>query len=202
MAMADTYGCFEELSRHEVSGVDYGIRLRQAGASFALVAPHGGGIEPGTTEIADAVAGPLHSFYAFDGLKPTGNSTLHITSTHFDEPVALTLVGRSSVVVTIHGEHGEEADESVFMGGLAEELGVQIGEALLAKGFDVRRHSDPGLQGRDPRNLCNRGASGQGVQLELSRAVRLQMFESLTREGRRHTTQRFSDFVEGLRSVL
>ena len=53
--MADKYACFEDLSRHEVSGVDFGVRVRQARAPFAIVAPHGGGIEPGTSEIADAV---------------------------------------------------------------------------------------------------------------------------------------------------
>jgi phage replication-related protein YjqB (UPF0714/DUF867 family) len=200
--MADTFASFEELSEHEVAGVDYGIRLRQARAPFALVAPHGGGIEPGTSEIADAVADERHSFYAFEGLKPAGNAVLHITSTRFDEPMALTLVARSTVVVTIHGQHGEAERDGVFVGGLAYELGLQVGAALRSKGFDAGSHSDPRLQGRDPDNICNRGTSGAGVQLELSRTVRLEMFESLSTEGRKHTTQRFGDFVEAVRTAL
>jgi len=200
--MADAYANFDELSRHEVPGVDFGIRLRQARAPFALVAPHGGGIEPGTSEIADAVADEQHSFYAFEGLKRAGNGVLHITSTHFDEPMALSIVTRSSVVVTIHGEHGENEGDGVFVGGLADDLGLQISAELQSKGFDARPHSNPELQGRNPKNICNRGASGEGVQLEVSRAVRKQMFESLSQEGRKHTTQRFRDFVEALRCAL
>jgi phage replication-related protein YjqB (UPF0714/DUF867 family) len=89
----------------------------------------------------------------------------------------------------------------VFVGGLADDLALLIGDALRIKGFDALP-PDSGLEGRDPSNICNRGTSGVGVQLELSRALRLQMFESLSPEGRKHTTQRFCDFVEALQSVL
>lgn len=43
-------------------------------------APHGGGIEPGTSEIADAIGGERGSFYTFGGLKSSGTADLHITS--------------------------------------------------------------------------------------------------------------------------
>jgi poly-gamma-glutamate hydrolase-like protein len=62
----------------------------------ALVAPHGGGIEPGTSELADAIAASDLSFYTFEGLKPSGNTDLHITSTRFDEPMCLTLLASST----------------------------------------------------------------------------------------------------------
>jgi phage replication-related protein YjqB (UPF0714/DUF867 family) len=199
--MADRYACFAELAEHEVAGVDFGIRLRQARLPFAIVAPHGGGIEPGTSELADAAASEQHSFYAFLGLKPTGNAALHLTSTRFDEPLCLELVTRATAVLTLHGEHGDEVG-GVFVGGLDDALGTRVGAALAASGFAVGRHTDPLLQGRDPENICNRGTSGAGVQLELSRAVREEMFESLTREGRTHTTPRFDAFVAALRSAL
>ena len=64
------------------------------------------------------------------------------------------------------------------------------------------RHPDPALQGREPTNVCNRGTSGKGVQLELSRAVRKEMFASLSRDGRTHPTARFYSFVDALRNVL
>jgi len=200
--VADTYANFDELSRNETAGVDYRILLRQAGAAFAIVAPHGGGIEPGTSELADAAAGDEHSFYAFLGLKRSGNAVLHVTATHFDEPLCLTVIARSGVVVTLHGEHGTDDGEGVFLGGLDDALGQRVRAALEARGFEVRRHPDPGLQGREPTNLCNRGTSGRGVQLELSRAVREQMFESLTREGRQHRKPRFDDFAGALRAAL
>jgi phage replication-related protein YjqB (UPF0714/DUF867 family) len=56
--MADTYPNFEALSAAETSGVDYDILIRRETVAFAIVAPHGGGIEGGTSELADAVADP------------------------------------------------------------------------------------------------------------------------------------------------
>ena len=79
--MSDKYPDFETLSQHEISGVDYRILVRRATTGFSIVAIHGGGIEPGTSELADAVAGLEFSFYAFEGLKGSGNADLHITST-------------------------------------------------------------------------------------------------------------------------
>ena len=61
---------------------------------------------------------------------------------------------------------------------------------------------DPDLQGREPKNVCNRGISRAGVQLELSRAVRKTMFASLTQAGRKKPTARFNVFVNVVRKVL
>ena len=54
--MADKYRNFDQLSRNESSGIDFRILVRRARTAFAIVAPHGGGIEPGTSEIADSIA--------------------------------------------------------------------------------------------------------------------------------------------------
>jgi phage replication-related protein YjqB (UPF0714/DUF867 family) len=196
--MADKYPNFAALEQHERSGIDYGVLVRRAEPAFAIVAPHGGGIEPGTSEIADAVASQRWSFYTFEGLKRSGNSVLHITSTYFDEPMCLTLLSDTNRVVTIHGEESDDDGEGVFVGGLDVELGTGIGDLLRAQGFDVRKHPDRNLQGLDPRNICNRGTAGAGVQLELSRAVRETLFDSLTREGRKHPKPRFKVFVDAV----
>jgi phage replication-related protein YjqB (UPF0714/DUF867 family) len=200
--MADKYPNFETLALNERSGIDYGILLRRARPAFAIVAAHGGGIEPGTSEIADAIACDRFSFYAFEGLKSKENSDLHITSTHFNEPMCFKVLGVSEVVLTLHGEESEEDGEGVFLGGLDEALGATIGSALTQKGFDVRKHKNRNLQGREKKNVCNRGTSGAGVQLELSKAVRKTMFESLTRSGRKHPTERFDLFVTTIRRAL
>lgn len=200
--MADKYRDFEDLARHEQSGIDYGVRVRRARTAFAIVAPHGGGIEPGTSELADGAAAGDWSFYAFDGLKPSGNADLHVTSTHFDEPMCLVVLGHSDIVVTMHGEESTSDGEGVFVGGLDDALGAALGAELTAQGFDVRRHRNPNLQGREATNLCNRGTTGAGVQLELSRAVRRTLFESLTSAGRKHPTPRFDRFVTAVRRVL
>jgi len=155
--MPDKYRNFRELSQNERAGVDYRILLRQAKAGFAIVTPHGGGIEPGASEIADAIAGEEFSFYAFEGLKSLGNTDLHITATRFDETTCLTVIHRFNMVVTIHGEHSEADGEGVFVGGLDDILGARLGVALKAKGFDIRKHPNRKLQGLETKNLCNRG---------------------------------------------
>jgi phage replication-related protein YjqB (UPF0714/DUF867 family) len=200
--MTDKYPNFESLEQSEVAGVDFRIRLTRTESAFALVALHGGGIEPGTSELAEAVAGERFSAYSFEGLKSSGNSDLHLTSTHFDEPLCLTLLGRSQVVITIHGEQSEGESDGIFLGGLDDELGARIAYALATAGFVVRRHADPNLQGREPSNVCNRGTQHAGVQLELSRTVREMLFKNLTREGRKCTTQKFDALVAALSGVL
>ena len=200
--MTDTYPNFTTLEHHERAGIDYCVLVRREEPAFAIVAPHGGGIEPGTSEIADAIARQRWSFYAFEGLKRSGNSVLHITSTCFDEPMCLTLLGDTDRVVTIHGEESDDDSGAVFVGGLDTKLGTCVEALLIAHGFEVRKHPDPDLQGLDPRNICNRGTAGAGVQLELSRAVRETLFESLTREGRKHPTPRFKVFVDAVAEAL
>ena len=200
--MADKYRNFAALARNERSGIDYRVLVRRARHAFAIIAPHGGGIEAGTSEIADAIAGENFSFYAFEGLKSSGNADLHITSTRFDEPMCLNVLGHSTVVLTLHGEHSEDEGESVFLGGRDTALGAQLKTALTRKGFDVRKNEDRDLQGLEPSNVCNRGISGAGIQLELSRAVRKTMFKSLTRSGRKKPTARFKVFVSAVRKVL
>jgi phage replication-related protein YjqB (UPF0714/DUF867 family) len=200
--MADKYPNFAALEQHERSGIDYTVVIRRAEPAFAIVAPHGGGIEAGTSEIADAIASQRWSFYTFEGLKRSGNGVLHITSTHFDEPMCLILLGDTSRVVTIHGEESDDDGEGVFLGGLDAELGTSIGALLMAQGFDVRKHPDCNLQGLEPQNICNRGTAGVGVQLELSRAVRETLFDSLTREGRKHPKPRFKVFVDAVARSL
>jgi len=200
--MADTYPNFAALEQHEQAGQDYRVVVRRAEPPFAIVAPHGGGIEPGTSEIADAIAGQRWSFYSFEGLKRTGNGVLHITSTSFDEPMCLLLLGKTTRVVTIHGEESDDDGEGVFVGGLDEALGKDICGFLTTQGFNVRKHPDPHLQGLDEQNICNRGTSGAGVQLELSHSVRATLFESLSREGRKHPTPRFTVFVDAVARAL
>jgi phage replication-related protein YjqB (UPF0714/DUF867 family) len=68
------YASYCALQVNETLGVDYRIRVRRGCSGIAVMAIHGGGIEPGTTEIAEAVAGDRHTFYTFSGLKPEGNS--------------------------------------------------------------------------------------------------------------------------------
>lgn len=195
----DKYKTFAELAAAEARQ-HFEIAARPGTSGIAVIAPHGGGIEPGTYELAEAIATAEHAFYGFDAKRPTGNGDLHITSTHFDEPTALELVSASVAVVAVHGCEGD--DSVVYLGGADTGLGARIRDALIAAGFDVRRHDDPDLQGEFPTNICNRCRSKRGVQLELSRGLRSQMFEGLRRKDRQQRKEPFHRFVRALRQAL
>ncbi len=97
--MRDKYRCFSDLLASEQEGRAYKHKLMDRDSDIVVIAPHGGGIEQGTSEIAEAVAGEEFSLYCFNGIKRMGNEKLHITSTLFDELSCVDLVKRSRVVV-------------------------------------------------------------------------------------------------------
>jgi phage replication-related protein YjqB (UPF0714/DUF867 family) len=134
------------------------------------MAPHGGWIEPYTSELAEALAGEDLSFYTFRGIKDDSSHTLHLTSHRFDEPVAMGAASAASVVVAIHGERSRDK-AFVMVGGAHAELKRGLRRALAEAGFQVKAPRE-GLGGENPRNICNRGSSGGGVQLEVSEGLR------------------------------
>lgn len=167
--MADRYGNFHELEAAESAG-SYQIEHVSRASVFVLVAPHAGKIEPGTSEVCRAIAGEDCTYYLFEGCKPHSNRDLHITSTRFDEPRGISAAESGQVVVTIHGQAGDA--EFVNVGGLAIGLGAALISKLESEGYNASRRTNAGLQGLDAANICNRGRSGQGVQLEISRGLR------------------------------
>ena len=197
----DKYANFQQLSENETEGVDFRVatRIRKA-ARTAVVAPHGGAIEPGTTELALSVAGLELNYATFNGLKASGNVDLHITSTRFDEPKCLDVVTRSRYVLTVHGE-GSRA-KVAYIGGLDELLAAAIREELEKSGFATGAHHNATLTGKSAQNICNRGTRGMGVQLELSKGLRKTLFRSLDAQGRKQTTPAFEKFVTSIRNGL
>lgn len=196
--MADIYSSFSELAASE-PGSAYNINVHDRGTAVAVIAPHGGGIEPGTSEVAAAIAGEEYSLYIFEGMKDRAGR-LHITSTRFDEPLCVSMLKEVRLAITVHGE--ASATERVYIGGAHEKAIDTIRVALESSGFEVREHSKVSLRGRDPRNICNRGACGAGVQLELSRGLRCVLFESLKRRGRQRPTARLGELTGAVRRVL
>ncbi len=166
---------------------------------MVIVAPHGGGIEPATSEIAVALAGNEFSLYCFEGLRPANNATLHITSIHFDEPLCAELIGHSRTAVTVHGCVGQTG--AVHVGGLDLALGLRVIASLRAAGFDASEDRGD-TAGRDPRNICNQGRSGKGLQLELDEGLRLKLFLGLTRSKRAVTRPGFRRFIAAVRKEL
>jgi len=168
--MVESYKSFGELEGRETEGQDYTIRSCLRNSPVLVMAPHGGKIEPGTTEIAEAIAGVDYSFYTFEGIKADGNGMLHVQSHLFEEPRAMEAVKDAEIVVTVHG-HAEREDPFVMMGGLDTSLKSEIEGELRTAGFQIREATQ-GLKAIDPANICNRGRSGKGVQLEISRRLR------------------------------
>jgi phage replication-related protein YjqB (UPF0714/DUF867 family) len=173
-AIADRYPNFAALAKKQREEADFRIRLCDRATPIVVLAPHGGRIERGTSEIAKAIAGQDYSIYLFEGLLPRANRDLHITSANFDEPRALELVGKSATVVAIHGRQDHGDRRTVGMGGLNETLRDAIGFSLNAAGFQAAP-AEENMAAQDPMNICNRGKSGVGVQLELPRALRSQL---------------------------
>jgi phage replication-related protein YjqB (UPF0714/DUF867 family) len=167
--MADRYRTFDHLAANQRLGIDYRIRVVDRRTQIAILAPHGGRIEPHTSEIAETIARTDLSFYAFEALKDGPHGDFHITSHRFDEPSAIDLLGRCLTAVAIHGRRND-GTETVWLGGRAIALRDAIGASLRDAGF-VADVNDK-LPGVDPKNICNRTLSGVGVQLELSRSLR------------------------------
>ena len=193
--MADRYCSYDEL-RFAESPDAFAITVTDRNTPAVIVAPHGGKIEPGTSQIAAAVALDEFSVYIFDGKKPSDNTDLHITSVRFDEPMALALVTRSECCVTVHGAAGAEA--VVFLGGLHEALKTLLRERLTDAGFEVAESTDPDLQGTHPLNICNRGASRTGAQLEITRGLR----DALADQTDPQAPDRLASFAGAVRGAI
>src|SRR5215469_11221385 len=181
------YGCYADLALAQLEGADFNVRVRRRPeSSVAILAPHGGAIEAGTSEIACAVAGSEFNLYLFEGIRESGNyPALHLTSHRFDEPRCLALLSACDHVITIHGCRGEIP--RVLLGGLDEELKEMIREAIVAVGIETCLVGHR-FRAVHPRNICNRGRRGAGVQIEMTSALRLEEFNPV--------------MVDAIRSVL
>lgn len=167
------YRGYADLAGQQVEGGDYKVHVRANGqSSVAVIAPHGGGIERYTSEIARAIAGDEFNLYVFEGIRPSENySALHLTSHRFDEPRCLELLAGCDHVVAIHGCRGEV--QQAFVGGLDAGLKAAVAQSMAAIGVETLLVDHP-FPAIDPMNICNRGRRGVGVQIEMTMSLRLQ----------------------------
>src|ERR1700719_4324766 len=149
------YQCFADLAMDHTEGTDFCVCVRlRPSSSVVIVAPHGGGIEIGTSEAARAIAGDEFNLYLFEGLRRSGNyAALHLTSHRFDEPRCLELLAGCDHVLAIHGCRGDVPQ--VLVGGRDPELKARVAVALNAVSIDVRTKDHP-FPASEPRNICNR----------------------------------------------
>jgi phage replication-related protein YjqB (UPF0714/DUF867 family) len=198
---AEAYRSFDEILENEREGRDFSRIIVERYSPFAVVALHGGGIEPGTTELAQAIAGNDYSLYCFESLKTSGNELMHIPSHDFDDPLCLDLISTAQVVISIHGCSGEGKGASVFVGGRHEQLRARLSDSLHKAGFLVAPGAGRYL-GQHRDNVCNLGQAGTGIQLEISLGVRRKMFAGMRRQDRKITQPAFDQFVQAIRLVL
>lgn len=166
----DRYRSYSELSRSCTEGVDFRVfTLPRSHADILVAAPHGGAIEPGTSELATLVAGAEHSLYLFEGLRCAANGELHITSSQFDEPRALDMALKVRTVLTIHG--CRDLGPVAYLGGIDRDLRDRVATELRAIGI-FTQSAGHRFRAESRTNICNRGALGAGVQIELSPGLR------------------------------
>lgn len=201
--MGTLYQSYGELASGQIEGIDYQRLWRVSQFSTLLhLAIHGGGIEQGTTELADAAAGDVHDYYTLDGFKAAGsNDALHVTSTRYDEPQGLAMAQAASHIVSWHGAAG--VTPVTHLGGLDYNVRDQIGQSLADAGFTVQLASEE-LNGNDRANICNRGTRGMGVQLELSTAQRAAFFLNgdMNRANRKNTTAAFTTYITAVNAGI
>src|SRR6516225_2741385 len=133
MPSIDRYRSYAELRENEREDIDFRVFVIDRAASVAVIAPHGGRIEPGTSEIATAIAGTSYSLYCFEGLRRRPHRDLHISSTNFDEPRCQELIKTHDIIVSMHGTGGDH--EAVAVGGRDIELRDRICQELNEAGF-------------------------------------------------------------------
>ena len=181
------YQNYAELAAQETLDLDYRITVTYRHESaIAIIAPHAGSIERRTTHISRQIAGEEFNLYLFEGLDSNGSfDELHITSHRFDEPSCLALIARCDIILAIHGCHRSE--EAAYLGGLDHKLKECLAGAIRGAGVPVFTDGRdyPGI---NPKNICNRGASRRGVQLELTDTLR--------------GGERESQMIDNIRSVL
>ncbi|WP_426982611.1 poly-gamma-glutamate hydrolase family protein [Bacillus cabrialesii] len=196
----DAYQNFEELKNNEDPS-DYGIVTKETGSPLLVLAIHGGGIEGGTSEVARELS-KEYSMYLFEGLQSSGNSVLHITSTHFDEPQALKMTEIHEYVISLHG-YAEE-DQQIEVGGTDRERAAVLVEKLQNAGFPaVLLSTDHPHAGVSPNNIANQSKTGLSIQLEMSTGFRRSLFGVFSLKSRSVTqNERFYDFTEVMSRFL
>jgi phage replication-related protein YjqB (UPF0714/DUF867 family) len=232
--MADKYPLMTKLYEDpsNVEGTTYGKRWRRhewiqiveaqvtdnPEGHKTVLALHGGGIEGGTSEIALAVAGyhpatfaratdcfGLHDLWIFEGLLGDDNSKLHVTSTHYDDPIALKLVQISNRCLSLHGLSDTAANGKIQIGGRDTELMSIVLEELTDAGIPAAISIDEDTNASNLDNICNKTTTRAGVQLEMGFTYRASLFAPgcNTRELRKNNTNaEFCKLVTALRRAI
>ena len=198
----DHFNSMTQLFKHTKKGVDWKKEVRKVGSNVLVIAPHGGNIEAGTTELTKLIASDNHyDYYSFTVLRKKHAEDLHVTSAHYNDPTLLNMVKSKDFTVSIHGAKGNQP--VIYLGGLDTPLKEAIKKQLVKHHFVVK--IAPSYLGGDLKeNFVNENIKGKGVQLELTTALRKSLFvnEKLSPNSRNKRSNwspvmyRFSDAID------
>ena len=170
----DKFKSMTELKELTKEGKDWEIECENRSSIVTILALHGGGIEPATTELAYTIAHcGDYNYFSFKGMRSKGNNELHVTSTHYDDQIALDLVRGSQRTVAIHGCEGNES--VAYIGGSDDRL-IELIESLEDIGISVRE-APHHISGTQENNIVNMTQTQGGVQLELTAQLRKELFK-------------------------
>lgn len=190
------YPSMTALRKVEQSGVAYDLTWTVTRSPLIVIAPHGGAIESRTSEIAGAIAGDNHTQCQFQGKLPDGqNGRLHVTSERWDVEECLILIAQRPHALSIHG--ASKSGKVVYVGGLDTVTGAKVAQKLREARFTVVQPAPADIAGTSPQNFVNKDADGAGVQLELTKDLRLELFPTKA-EG---PTEKGQEFVDAVRSA-
>ncbi len=213
VALAEPRSYEEILARKYVSGRDFSITFGDSNVDQCLlVAPHGGGIEPGSSDIMRATAElGGWAFYDFAGFLRQGNrEALHISSSEFDEPTLTSLVSRTAFVVAFHGA-SSTGEAVVYVGGrwklgrhaLVEAINTSWKEHGIHAVDATEEAAAEHIRGLEAENLTNRGRLQEGVQLEFSRGARDLLFPpSCSREARGRRSKKLKPLARSMERAI
>lgn len=172
--------------------------------TMAVIAPHGGWIEPNTDTIALGLAAdlglPHFVFFAhatdscldkYGGPDRSNHRALHITSTHFNDARAESLMRSVNRGVAIHGHSGSK----ICVGGITPALRTafknyydtyarQYSPSGAVAVIATADSDCAGITGTSSRNISNRSRAGAGLQLELSSKFRKELVASMSGDRR------------------
>jgi phage replication-related protein YjqB (UPF0714/DUF867 family) len=174
----DHYRNFQELAASNLEGRDFAIVQKESPSEILVMAFHGGLIEPGTSELAEAIAGQDFDYYGFKGFRDSEldqesftAADLHLTSARFNEPELMKKTESATFCIGIHGFGGEEADFCVGGSNVTERqrLVRELSEKFPGlKSCELCCPPFNGVARNNPPNKCRDG----GIQVEMSPKIR------------------------------
>ncbi|WP_436956390.1 poly-gamma-glutamate hydrolase family protein [Staphylococcus sp. AS1337] len=199
--MTDKYNSMSELEAETIENSDWEIVSRYLDSQVIITAIHGGGIEPGTTEIADLTAQKgKYDYFSFKGTKSKGNEDLHVTSRNYDQSELMKMIKNKTCAVAIHGCDGNE--NIIYIGGKDQKLIYEMTKQFRQLNISVEQAPEH-ISGAHDDNIINCCKTGAGIQLELTPGLRKMCFDNQkynkkSREDQHNWSQFMDEFTTAI----